>query len=327
MPLEGFEKYKAWIAAGFHANMDYLARPSSLEKRQNPKLLFPAIKTILVLGIPYVPTVHTEAYSIASYAQGPDYHDLIPERLKDFPDWLASLVEHPVHMRIFTDTAPVLEKELAVRAGLGWRGKNGLMLNPQYGSFFFLTEIFMDLKLLPDEPFTKDMCGTCTRCIDNCPTGCIQPDRTLNAAKCLSYLTIEMKGSFSEQEMALINDSIFGCDVCQTVCPWNQKLLQQEISRPLFQPDIGLAQVSPDDLLKLDDETFREKYRNTPIYRTKRAGLIRNILASITNHGSSKDIPILEAFIAQEENENLRMMAIHAQAKLTNRLNYDSATD
>jgi epoxyqueuosine reductase len=325
-PIDGFSKYAEWINGGYHADMSYLARTSSMEKRLNPKQLMPGVQSILILGIPY-PVPNTELLNtdpemrkIASYAQGPDYHDLILEKIKDLSGWLDNLIGHHVNFRIFTDTAPVMEKELGMRAGLGWIGRNGLLINPHVGSFFFLTEVFLDLEIPPDLPFKADLCGNCNRCVESCPTSCIMTNRTLDANRCISYLTIEKKEVFSIEEAKTITDSVFGCDACQTVCPWNQKRMKKDEFQSLFLPKHQLMNTSTKDLLLLDDKTFNEKYKDTPVSRTKREGLIRNILASIGNIGQAGDLEKLEEFIAAEENENLRMLASNAQVQLINRL-------
>ena len=323
-PIGDFNGYKQWIQAGYNAEMHYLSRASSLEKRKNPRLVFPPVESILVLGIPYPAPKKSEDFSIAAYAQGPDYHDLIPDRLSGFQPWLEGLVGQTVDLRIFTDTAPIMEKQLAVRAGLGWIGKNGLLINPEYGSFFFLTEIFLGIQLPPDEPFSKGLCGNCTQCIDNCPTNSILCNRKIDANKCLSYLTIEKKGAFSIEESQFITASAFGCDLCQEVCPWNHKRLSNDTVPTLFSSDTTLSSISQEDLLTLDEETFRQRYKKTPISRTKRKGMIRNLLTIIANNGTADDLKLLSTFLQYEQNENLRMMANHAQAKISERCNINT---
>jgi epoxyqueuosine reductase len=318
-PLQEFELFDTWIRRGYHAEMRYLARQSAMEKRKNPCLVFPAVKSILVLGIPYPPPRDTDHSAFAAYAQGPDYHNLILEKLSGFQSWLEDLVTHEVQLKIFTDTAPIMEKALAVRAGLGWIGKNGLVIHPEYGSYFFLTEIFLDLDLPPDQPFSDELCGTCNRCVEHCPTSAILPGRLINSNLCLSYLTIEKKGPFTEQETRFIRSSLFGCDQCQITCPWNKKIAKMKSNTTLFEPDERFRTFSKNELLLMNQEQFNAWFRHTPVSRVKRQSLLRNLLAFITNTGNTTDIATLQTFIDLEENENLRMMAIHAQAEIIKR--------
>ena len=159
---------------------------------------------------------------IASYAHGDDYHDILPARMKELVQFIEEQVGGPVQNRYYTDTGPILERDLAQRAGIGWIGKNTCLINPKQGSYFLLSEILLDLELEPDPPFTTDHCGTCTRCIEACPTDCILPNRTLDARRCISYLTIELKDDIPLELRDKIGDWVFGCDICQQVCPWNR---------------------------------------------------------------------------------------------------------
>lgn len=319
-PNESYSAYAQWIEAGYHAEMEYLSRPASMQKRRDPSLLMPEAKSILVLGIPYPALKENNPLKFAAYAQGQDYHEVIRQKLSGFKPWLENLTKHPVNIRIFTDTAPIMEKALAVRAGLGWIGKNSLLINPTYGSFLFLAEVFLDLELPPDEPFTEDLCGACSNCIDSCPTSAILTNRTINSNRCLSYLTIEKKGLLSKDETASIKESVFGCDQCQLVCPWNQKRFGDRSIPTVFQADSNLLNLTPIELLTMTEEEFRQLFRHTPIWRTKRFGLLRNLLALLANTGTKDDLRILKDFINTEENENLRMMAVHAQVRISERL-------
>ncbi len=318
-PIQGFECYEGWIRSGYHAEMHYLASDSALAKRHNPSLVFPTVKSILILGIPYPPPQSIGQSTIGAYAQGPDYHHLIPEKLSGFQSWLEELVDHQVQLKVFTDTAPIMEKALAVRAGLGWIGKNGLLIHPAYGSYFFLTEIFLDLDLPPDQPFSEDLCGTCTKCIEHCPTSAIMPGRQINCNRCLSYLTIEKKGPFSEQEIGFIRSMLFGCDQCQVICPWNEKISKTKPKPTLFEADQRLNTIPKNEILLMNQEQFDAWFGHTPVSRAKRHGLLRNLLALFANTGSTEDITTLQTFIDLGENENLRMLAIHAQAEIINR--------
>ncbi len=204
-PPQHYRIFENWLAAGRHAEMAYLAGERSRLRRGNPRLILPECQSILVLGICYSGPGH--AYDdqnkgeralwgrTAAYAWGEDYHDVIPDRLTQLVAVIEVLVGRPVAHRIYTDTGPLLERELAQRAGLGWIGKNTCLIHPQKGSFFLLAEVLLDLVLEADQPFNAEHCGNCTRCLDACPTGCILPDRTIDAGRCISYLTIELKDS------------------------------------------------------------------------------------------------------------------------------------
>lgn len=180
------------------------------------------------------------------------------------------------------DTGPLLERELAVRAGLGWFGKNTMLINPRLGSWLLLGELLLDLDLTPDPPFTADLCGTCTRCIAACPTGCILPNRTLDASRCISYLTIEYRGDRIPAGLRpMMGDWVFGCDVCQQVCPWNR--FARPTAEPAFRPRPGLPWPRLDDWLALDEDGFRRQFRGSPLWRAKRTGLRRNAAAVLEN--------------------------------------------
>ena len=311
-PIESFPHYLQWIEAGYHGEMQYLARPDTLAKRSTPTLMLPDAKSIIVVGIPYIPyrpvDVPGSTKTIASYAQGPDYHRIIPDKLAPFVAWLREFLQQDSQYAIFTDSAPILEQELAIRAGLGSRGKNNLVLNPTFGSFFLLAEIFVDIPLTADEPFSTDLCGHCRRCIEACPTQCILANRTIDARRCLSYLTIEKRGVFSLQESPLIGDSIFGCDICQLVCPWNEKAAKL-VNQPLFMPQPSLQSVNHANLLTLDQPAFKQRFGDTPIARTKRTGLLRNLLTAIGNQGTREDINLISQFIDQETDPALITLA------------------
>ena len=280
-----------------HGTMNYLAEERSLTRRTDPKQILPECKSILVLAMPYSEfRIQNSEFRIASYALGDDYHDIIPPRLKLIVEFIEEQVGHPIPNRYYTDTGPILERDLAQRAGLGWIGKNTLLINPKAGSTFFLAEILLGIELEPDEPFVSDHCGTCTRCINACPTQCILPNRTLDARRCISYLTIELKDDIPEELRPLMQDWIFGCDICQQVCPWNQFSLPAD---PAFEPKIPLP-VLTDDLLLTPIE-FNQRFKKSPIKRAKRRGYLRNLAVAIGNNGNEKDIPILEQALQNDE--------------------------
>jgi epoxyqueuosine reductase len=234
--------------------------------------------------------------NIAAYAFGDDYHDIIPPRLQEIVAFIEEQVGHPIPNRYYTDTGPILERELAQRAGLGWIGKNSMLINPQAGSTFLLAEILLGIELEPDDPFPTDHCGTCTRCIDACPTQCILPNRTLDARHCISYLTIENKGDIPEDLRPQIQNWIFGCDICQQVCPWNRF---SQPADPALETKIPLP-VLTEDLL-LSSVEFNQRFKKSPVKRAKRRGYLRNLAVVIGNTGNTEDIPILEQAAQDDE--------------------------
>lgn len=302
-----FETYRQWIEAGRHGEMHYLANEEAVEKRGDPKRILPECRSIIVAGLPYSNPVHPEVPSegdqplgrIAAYAWGDDYHEILIPRLKELIAFIRARTQATVLARPYTDTGPILERDLAQRAGLGWFGKNTCLIHPKMGSYFLLAEILLDVPLPPDEPFTADHCGTCTRCITACPTGCIRPDRTIDATRCISYLTIENKGSIPRELRPLIGDWVFGCDICQMVCPWNRRFANQE-SDPAFAPRPGIPRPSLRADLHLTPQAFNRKFKNSPVRRAKRRGYLRNIAVALGNLRAVEAIPDLAAVMQSE---------------------------
>jgi epoxyqueuosine reductase len=330
-PPPHLSAFENWLAQGRHASMHYLSTDRSRTHRADPSLILPGCKSILVLAIPYSKPLSSDQHAedaasrpssipppeardassgstgagsdvrgrIASYALGDDYHLVLPERIKAIIAFIESQVGHPVSNRWYTDSGPVLERDLAQRAGLGWIGKNTCLINPKLGSYFLLAEIFLDLELEPDPPLTTDHCGTCTRCIDACPTDCILPDRTLDAGRCISYLTIELKDSIPPALRPLLDQSIFGCDICQAVCPWNR------FASPSGDPAFGESSAFPQPVLaqdlKLTPAEFNRKFKDSPVRRAKRRGYLRNAAVALGNAGSAEDIPALEEALKDPE--------------------------
>lgn len=302
--------------------MDYLATNRSRTRRSDPREILPECKSILVLATPYSPASlsgaegEVEAH-IASYAQGADYHDIIPTRMKELVQFIEKKVGGPVKNRYYTDTGPILERDLAQRAGIGWIGKNTCLINPKVGSYFFISEILLDLELEPDSPFTTDHCGTCTRCIQACPTDCILPDRTLDATKCISYLTIELKDDIPVELRDKMGNWIFGCDICQTVCPWNR--FAPEGDSAFTNPsslqqaqDNASLRTSPPTLtegLSLTPQAFNQRFKRTPVKRAKRRGYLRNVAVALGNTGDMHHLPVLQNALNDDE----PMIREHAQ--------------
>ena len=299
-PPPHYPVFEAWLNAGRHGALNYLAEERSRTRRADPRQILPECKSILVLAIPYVNSefarnVLNSEFRVASYAFGDDYHDIIPPRLKLMVEFIEEELGHPIPNRYYTDTGPVLERDLAQRAGLGWVGKNTLLINPKAGSTFFLAEILLGVELEPDEPFITDHCGTCARCINACPTQCILPNRTLDARRCISYLTIELKDDIPEELRPLMQDWFFGCDFCQQVCPWNRFSSQAD---PAFDPTLQHGERSE---LLLSSVGFNQRFKKSPVRRAKRRGYLRNLAVAIGNNGNINDIPILEQALQDEE--------------------------
>lgn len=273
---------------GQHAGMDYLSTERSIVRRSDPRQILPECRSILVLGLRY--SAPKESFDkqetnprgrIASYAHGRDYHLVMPEMMEKVMQDVQIHLGKKIPYLCYTDTGPILERDLAQRAGLGWIGKNSCLIHPEHGSYFLLGEILMGIDLDCDLPFTPDRCGNCKRCMEACPTGCIQPDRTFDARRCISYLTIEHKGTIPGELCSAIGDHIFGCDICQRVCPWNGKAEKQaEIieNEFYFQPAPKLLEE-----LELDRQGFNQKFKNTALMRTRRSRYLRNILIALSN--------------------------------------------
>jgi epoxyqueuosine reductase len=278
-PPAHFDVFEAWLAAGRHGEMTYLATERARQRRADPARILPECESILVVGAncrgqrTSAPGGHAR---IATYAQGEDYHTILVERLESLVAFIRdSAGVADLKHRIYTDTGPIMEREVAQRAGLGWIGKNTCLIHPGHGSHFLLAEIFLSVALVPDRPFAADRCGSCTRCIDACPTKCILSDRTLDATRCISYLTIEVKGMIPQDLRSPIGDWIFGCDVCQDVCPWNVRF-GEPTTDAAFQPRAILAGVRPEDILELRPGDWKRGLGHTALVRPKRRGLVRN---------------------------------------------------
>ena len=309
-PPPHLSTFERWLDAGRHGNMHYLADERSRTRRADPRLILPECKSILVLAAPYADPKSAEASNktdpspsgrVAAYAWGDDYHNVFPAKLQQLVAFIEEQVGHPVPNRYYTDTGPILERDLAQRAGLGWIGKNTCLINPKHGSYFLLAEILLGIELEPDPPLTTDHCGTCTRCIEACPTACILPDRTIDARRCISYLTIELKDDIPEEMRPLLGDWVFGCDVCQMVCPWNH--FASPDSDKVFspRPDVPRPQLIRE--LELTPKAFNSKFKNSPVKRAKRRGYLRNVAVAAGNSGDKKTIPALKK--AGKDNEPL----------------------
>ncbi len=264
-----------YLSNGFNGNMSYME--NYFEKRLDPRALVPGSKSVISLMYNYYSEkkqLDEEAPKLSKYAYGYDYHFIIKDKLKLFIDRINEEIGL-IDGRMFTDSAPVLEKAWAAKSGLGWRGKNTLLINKSYGSYYFLAELILDMEFEYDSPL-RDRCGNCTKCIDACPTDALSPaGYILDGSKCISYLTIELKDDLSNQFKGKMENWMFGCDICQDVCPWNRFAYQH--SEPLFLPSDKLLEMSKRDWEEITQEVFSEIFRKSPVKRAKYRGLKRNI--------------------------------------------------
>jgi epoxyqueuosine reductase len=279
---EDARRLEAWLYKGLHGKMQYMENYFDL--RIDPCKLVPGAKSVITLMMNYFPTEQQQedAPKIAKYAYGSDYHEVIREKLKELIR-LIKLQAGDINGRGFVDSAPVLERTWAQKSGLGWIGKNGNLINKNNGSFFFIATLIVDIELEYDAPFTKDFCGTCTRCVDSCPTEAILPDKVIDGSKCISYFTIELKDTLIPGDMkGKFDNWMFGCDTCQDVCPWNR------FSKPAteidFKPIAAVLNFSNNDWEELTEESFKQIFKNSPIKRTKYAGVKRNLQFIKTNN-------------------------------------------
>jgi len=308
--------YQAWVGKGFHGEMAYLARDDSVARRGDLRLTMEGVRSVLVVAQEYfqedspgVPGDPSRGV-VARYARGEDYHDVLKGRLRDLHEWLRvearrrGLAEE-VRGFAYVDTGPILERELGRRAGLGWFGKNTLLLNPTWGSYFFLGVLLVDLDLPPSTPFLLDRCGTCSVCLDVCPTGALlgrdaEGAPVLDSRRCISYLTIELKGPIPRELRPLMGNRIFGCDICQEVCPWNRRF-----ARVTPEPGYAASRETDGpglvDLLGISDEEFATRFSGSPIKRARRRGFLRNVAVALGNRGSREAVPALSQALDDPE--------------------------
>ena len=302
------EQYVQWLKQGYAGEMGYMKRP----ERQDLRALLPSVRSVICVGLNYNTAYPLSVDSpdpnrgwIARYAWGDDYHDVLRERLERLVQLLRAEVGKSLEAKIYVDTGPLLERAVAESAGLGWIAKNTCLINEGIGSWFFLGAILTNLELEPDFP-AADRCGTCTKCLDACPTGALPEPHGLDATRCISYYTIEVKGSIPEPMRPQIGRHIFGCDICQDVCPWNRKASATPLPafqpRPLPIPDShfdgedSITAFHPplDRLAQLSEEQFHAILAGSPIRRPKYRGFLRNVAVAMGNSGSARFIPILE---------------------------------
>ncbi len=266
-------RLEKWLNENRNGEMSYME--NHFDKRLDPTLLVPDAKSVVSLLLNYYPNEfqREDSYKVSKYAYGRDYHFVIKDKLKSLLHFINEEIGE-VHGRAFVDSAPVLDKAWAAKSGLGWIGKNSNLLSKKTGSFFFIAELIIDLELEYDTPVT-DHCGSCTACIDACPTDAIYEPYKVDGSKCISYYTIELKDSIPESEKGKFEDWMFGCDICQDVCPWNR--FSKPHNEPLFNPHPDLLQMTKQDWEEITRETFNEIFRKSAVKRTKYQGLKRNI--------------------------------------------------
>jgi epoxyqueuosine reductase len=268
-------RLEEWLNKNHHGEMAYMA--NHFDKRLDPRLLVEGAKSVVSLTLNYFTEQHQtdiNAPKISKYAFGTDYHTVIKEKLKELMAFINDNIGE-VGGRSFVDSAPVMDKAWAQKAGLGWRGKNSNLISKNAGSFFFIAELIIDLELDYDNPFSADHCGSCTRCIDACPTDAIVAPYTVDGSKCISYLTIELKNEIPTEFKGKMDNWMFGCDVCQDVCPWNRFSTQN--NEPAFEPAMELLNLKREELMEMTDEVFKQVFKNSAVKRTKFNGLKRNI--------------------------------------------------
>ncbi len=280
-PPQAVRAYREWLAAGYHGEMAYMARPDRVARREDPALILPGVRAVVCVAVNYYPGDHPTLADgprgrVSRYAWGTDYHDWMLPRLEELAAFIREWTDGTARHRAYTDTGPVLERALAAQAGLGFIGKNTCLIHPRFGSWLFLGEILVDVDLPFTGPPMPPRCGTCTRCLDACPTGALVAPYVLDARRCISYLTIEYRGEIPPDLRDRMGDWVYGCDICQEVCPWGR------FARPTAVPEFRAA--SPDravpllaDLLALDEAAFRARFGGTPIARIGRARLQRNL--------------------------------------------------
>ena len=309
------EHLREYLELGYHGDMGWLAETAA--RRASPTALWPAARSVVVLGANYAPAgdplaglAHPDRGNFSVYARGRDYHDTVKKRLKSLARWIAE--SWGAELKVFVDTAPVLEKPLAAAAGLGWQGKHTNLVSRDFGSWLFLGEIYLALDLEPDEP-EADHCGSCTACLDACPTAAFPAPRRIDARRCISYLTIEHKGQIPAELRPLIGNRIYGCDDCLAVCPWNK--FAQTARDAAFLPRAELTAPRLADLARLDDAAFREVFAGSPVKRTGRDRFVRNVLVAIGNSGDPALAPTAEALLA-DASPLVRGTAVWALSRL-----------
>ncbi len=304
-----------FLESGFHGDLGWLA--DKADRRADPRVLWPEVGTVVALGMTYAPALapgvlngRQDRGAISVYARGRDYHDVVKRRLKMLGRWMGETFGCEV--KVFVDTAPVMEKPLAAAAGLGWQGKHTNLVSRRHGSWLFLGEVYTTLRLVPNAP-EADHCGACRRCLDACPTAAFPAPHRLDARRCLSYLTIEHKGHIPAEFRVPMGNRVYGCDDCLAVCPWNK--FARPTRESAFLPRAELIAPRLADLARLDDATFRAVFAGSPIKRTGRDRFVRNVLIALGNSGTPDHAGVAEELLA-DASSLVRAMAVWALARL-----------
>ncbi|MGF1578070.1 MAG: tRNA epoxyqueuosine(34) reductase QueG [Gemmataceae bacterium] len=313
---ETYGVFRDWLSEGYAGEMTYLSKHGAA--REHPRSIVPEVKSLVMVGMNYkppeelrrpvgveptrkrepeLPASRPNSGKVARYARGVDYHNLMWKRLDQLLEWLQGIVPE-CHGRGVVDTAPLLERDFARRAGLGWFGKNTMLLNKRYGSYFFLGALLLNIELTPDLAHGSFHCGSCTACLKACPTDAFVAPGKMDARRCISYLTIELRESVPLEFRPGMEDWVFGCDVCQEVCPWNRKAPSGV--EPALQGQPGNDLLDLVELFELDEEQFRERFRGTPLTRPKRRGILRNAAIVLGNVGDESALPALERLTREE---------------------------
>ena len=307
-----------------HGGMHYLASEHARTRRADPLLVLPGCKSIIVLATNYYQGEPPAAEpgppraKVARYAWNDDYHHTLLMRMRALHAFIEEACGEPVAQRMYADTGPLLERELAQRAGIGWIGKNTMLINPRVGSWTLLSEILLGWPLPADAPFVADRCGSCTRCIDACPTQAILPDeRRVDSRRCISYLTIEERGAIARELRPALQDWVFGCDICQDVCPWNVRFAQPT-NDEAFLARSPLPEPGLEDLLLATATRFGETYKDSPLKRAKRSGMARNAAVALGAQRAQAAQPALELALQHDDAADVRAHAAWALGRLAN---------
>jgi epoxyqueuosine reductase len=306
-PVPHVNAYRDWLARGYHGEMAYLARPDRVERRQNPAAILPGARSVVCVGLNYYPGPAPAPLAddpargrISRYAWGIDYHDLVLPWLEELALFIAAETQASTNHRAYVDTGPILERAYGAAAGLGFVGKNTNLIHPRMGSWLFLGEVLTNAVLEPTPVESSISCGTCTRCLDTCPTGALIAPYVLDARRCISYLTIELKDPIPRDLRPLMSSWIYGCDVCQEVCPW-QRFATPTGERALLGRGPDRAAPLLVDLARLDQDSFEQRYQNTSIKRIGRARLLRNVAIGLGNWGAEEAVCPLEGLLTDPE--------------------------
>lgn len=309
-PPPHLDTFLRWLDAGRHGTMEYLAGERSRSRRADPAAILPGCRSIVVVGMRHALPADAPGPRLAAYAAGDDYHLVVLPKLEQLMHFLGPLAAPALSYRLYTDTGPILERDLAQRAGLGWIGKNTCLIHPRHGSYFLLAEAFLTVSLEPDDPITVDHCGSCTRCLEACPTECILPDRTLDARRCISYLTIENRGPIPHELRPAIGDWLFGCDICQQVCPWNERFARAPFEKELTPRE---RESVPDAAGYLEGQT---SLKGSPTARARKVGMARNAAVVLGNRGAVQDVEALAKALASHAEPLVRAHAAWALGEI-----------